>query len=89
MPSKKVGIIGSGPVGQKLAGAFSTLGYETKIGSRNPEKLKDYVAQSGGKISSGTFEQAAAFGDIVVLATHGEATENAIELVQRISPTSS
>jgi predicted dinucleotide-binding enzyme len=40
MPSKKVGIIGSGPVGQKLASAFSTLGYETKIGSRNPEKLK-------------------------------------------------
>lgn len=72
--------MGSGPVGQKLASAFSSLGYETKIGSRSPEKLKDYVAQSGGKITAGTFDQAAAFGDIIVLATHGEATESAIEL---------
>ncbi len=80
MPQKRVGVIGSGPVGQKLASAFSSLGYETEIGSRNPEKLKDFIAQSGGRITAGTFDQTAAFGDILVLATHGEATESAIDL---------
>ena len=80
MPRKRVGVIGSGPAGQRLASAFSSLGYETKIGSRDPEKLKDYIAQSGGRITAGTFDQTATFGDIIVLSTHGEATESAIEL---------
>lgn len=77
---KKVGIIGSGPVGQTLVSAFSFLGYETRIGSRSPEKLKELVAKSKGRISAGNFEQVAAYGDILVLATHGDSTENAIDL---------
>jgi 8-hydroxy-5-deazaflavin:NADPH oxidoreductase len=81
MPSKKIGILGSGPVGQALAKGFATVGYEVKIGSRSPEKLKDWIEKEGnGKISAGTFEEVARFGDVDVLATHGEATESAIDL---------
>jgi 8-hydroxy-5-deazaflavin:NADPH oxidoreductase len=80
MPSKKIGILGSGQVGQTLAKGFSTVGYGVKIGSRSPEKLKAWIEEAGGKISAGTFEQVASFGDLVVLSTNGEATENAIDL---------
>lgn len=64
-----------------LAKFFSTVGYEVKIGSRSPEKLKDWIEQEGnGEISTGAFEQVASFSDIVVLATKGEALESAIDL---------
>jgi predicted dinucleotide-binding enzyme len=77
---KRVGVIGSGPVGQKLASAFSSTGYETRISSRTPDKLREFIAQNKGKISSGTFDQVSVFGEILVLATHGEATENACDI---------
>lgn len=80
MSSKRVGIIGSGQVGQTLAGAFSTVGYEAKIGSRSPEKLKEFVSKSGGRISSANLEETASFGDTLVLATNGDASENAVDL---------
>lgn len=50
------------------------------IGSRSPEKLSDFVSANNDTISTGSFAQTTQFGDIVVLATHGEATENAIDL---------
>jgi predicted dinucleotide-binding enzyme len=73
----KIGILGSGTVGQTLGEGFSRLGHEVMIGSRDPAKLAGY--QHG---KAGTFEQAAFFGDVLVLATHWEkgATQNAIEL---------
>lgn len=83
MPTEKIGIVGSGEVGQRLAKSFSTVGYEVKIGSRSPHKLKDFTKEAGGRISAGTFDEAASFGDLVVLATNGEATENIIDLAGR------
>jgi predicted dinucleotide-binding enzyme len=70
----RVGILGSGDVGKSFAKAFIALGHEVKIGSRSPEKLADFGA------SAATFKEAAQFGEILVLATHGMATENAIKL---------
>jgi 8-hydroxy-5-deazaflavin:NADPH oxidoreductase len=83
MPTKKIGIIGSGQVGQALAKGFSTVGYQVKIGSRSPEKLRDWTKVAGEQVSVGTFDAVAAFGDIVVLATNGDATESAIELASK------
>ena len=79
---RKVGIIGSGPVGQALGKAFCTLGYDVKISSRTPnsDKLKAWIREVGGKASAGTFAEAAAHGDILVLATLGVGTEQAIDL---------
>lgn len=70
----KVGILGSGDVGKSFAKAFSALGHDVRIGSRSPEKLADFGAKAA------TFKEAAQFGEIIVLATHGMATENAIKL---------
>jgi predicted dinucleotide-binding enzyme len=81
MPFKRVGILGSGQVGQTLAKGFSTIGHEVKIASRSPEKLNEWTEKEGeGKISAGTFDEVARFADLVVLATRGEATESAIDL---------
>ena len=78
--NNSVGVIGSGPVGKALAKAFVATGYAVMIGSRSPEKLNDFVSANNDTISAGSFVQTAQFGDIVVMATHGEATENAIDL---------
>jgi predicted dinucleotide-binding enzyme len=80
MAKVKVGILGSGEVGKVLAGGFASLGHEVKIGSRDPEKLSDWVAAAGERASAGTFADAAAFGDLIILATLGTGTKSAIEL---------
>ena len=77
---KRVGILGSGPVGQQLGRGFARHGYEVMLGSRDPKKLEPWKKKTAGKVSVGTFEQAAAFGDFVILATSGAATEDAVEL---------
>jgi 8-hydroxy-5-deazaflavin:NADPH oxidoreductase len=80
MKTMKVGILGSGDVGKSLARGFAALGHDVKIGSRSPEKLSDFVSDAGPLVSSGTFEETAQFGDLIALATLGNATEEAIRL---------
>jgi len=80
MKNVKVGILGSGDVGKSFARAFGALGHEVVIGSRSPEKLSDFVGGEGDRVTSGTFEDAALSGDLLVLATHGMATEEAITM---------
>ena len=79
----KIGILGTGAVGQSLGEGFAKLGYAVKMGSRDPNKkeVQEWVSKNKNA-SSGTFAEAAAFGDIIVIATHWEkgATENAIRL---------
>lgn len=75
---KKAGIIGSGDVGKTLASGFLKHGYEVMVGSRSPEKLSEWAAKSGAK--TGTMEQAAKFGELVVLAVKGADAEHALEL---------
>jgi len=80
MKNVKVGILGSGDVGKSFARAFGALGHHVVIGSRSPEKLSDFVGGEADRVTSGTFEEAARSGDLLVLATHGMATEEAITM---------
>jgi 8-hydroxy-5-deazaflavin:NADPH oxidoreductase len=77
-----VGILGSGDVGQALGRGFASHGHDVKIGSRTPnsDKLKAWLKQTTGKTSTGTFAEAAAHGEILVLAAQGAAAENVIDL---------
>ena len=77
---KRIGILGSGSVGQQLGRGFAKHGYEVMLGSRDPKKLEPWKRATQGEVSTGTFADAAAFGDVVILATSGAATEDAIEL---------
>jgi len=73
--SKKVGIIGSGSVGTTLANGFLKHGYEVTVGTRSAAKRDDLKSKTGGKASIGSFEDAAKFGEIVVLAVKGTVAE--------------
>ena len=73
----KVGVIGSGQVGQTLAGGFKKHGYDVRIASREPGKLSDFEAKSG--IAAGTFRDVAAWADVVVLAVLGRAARAALD----------
>jgi hypothetical protein len=76
----KVGIIGSGVVGQTLAAGFVMHGHEVEIGTREPAKLKDWLSKNPGvKVASSA--DTAAFGDLLALAVAGDAAEAALKLL--------
>src|SRR4051794_5393490 len=77
---KKIGVIGSGMVGETLADGFLKHGYEVMRASREPSKLGDWQKKAGAKASVGTFADAAKFGEVVVLAVKGGAAEEAVAL---------
>jgi predicted dinucleotide-binding enzyme len=78
----RIGILGTGDVGRALGTGFVKHGHEVKIGSREAgnEKAEAWRSATGDKASTGTFAEAAAFGDVIVVATAWHGTENAIRL---------
>jgi hypothetical protein len=74
----KVGVIGSGVVAQTLGAGFLKHGHQVAMGTRDPAKLKDWSAKNpGAQVKSMT--DAAAFGDLVVLAVAGSAALDALK----------
>lgn len=78
METMKVGVLGSGQVAKVLASGFLKYGYQVMVGSREPKKLEDWKSKSV-KGLTGTFEQTADFGDIIVLAVKGTAAEKLVQ----------
>jgi len=74
----KVGIIGSGVVAQALGAGFLKHGHEVALGTRDPAKLKDWAAKHNGAAVK-SMAEAAAFGDVVVLAVAGGAALDALK----------
>lgn len=74
----KVAVLGSGQVGQVLAEGFLKHGHEVTRASRDPAKLADWKEKTKGA-KTGTFKEAAAWADIVVLAVKGGAAEKVLE----------
>jgi predicted dinucleotide-binding enzyme len=72
----RIGVIGSGEVGQALARGLKAHGYETRIASRSPEKLTEFSKSS--EIQTGTFADVAAWAEGVVLAVKGDVAEAAV-----------
>jgi len=75
----KIGIIGSGVVATTLGEGFLKHGHEVMLGSRSPEKLSSWSAKNEDA-KLGSFDEAAAFGDLIVLAVKGAAASNALKL---------
>jgi predicted dinucleotide-binding enzyme len=78
---KKIGIIGSGPVGQTLAKGFLNHGYEVMIGTNDPAKHKLLQEQTGGKAQIGNFKETARYGDLLILCTKGTGTEASLRTI--------
>jgi 8-hydroxy-5-deazaflavin:NADPH oxidoreductase len=76
----RVGVLGSGEVGRRLAIGFHSRGHDVMIGSRDPAKpeLAEWLAGEGAGIRAGTFEETAGHGELLALAVLGDAAEEAI-----------
>lgn len=76
----RVGVLGSGEVGRRLAAGFRSRRHDVMIGSRDPQKpeLREWLAADGAGVEAGTFQQAAESGELLVLAVLGDAAEAAI-----------
>ena len=76
----RVGVLGTGEVGRRLAAGFSSRGHDVMIGSREPGKpeLGEWLSGDGAGIEAGAFSETAAHGDLLVLAVLGNAAEQAI-----------
>lgn len=69
----RIGILGTGMVGETLGKKFAQLGHQVKMGSRtaNNESAAKWVQATGPNASQGTFADAAAFGEIVFVCLKG------------------
>src|ERR1700678_2668217 len=74
----KVGILGSGDVAKSLAGGFIKHGHQVMLGTRDAGKLKDFGGQNEGA-QTGSFADAAKFGELVVLAVKGTVALDALK----------
>ena len=73
----RIGIIGSGDVAQSLATGFLKHGHDVMLGTRHVEKLADWRTENP-KAGVGSFADAAASADVVVLAVKGTAASDAL-----------
>jgi predicted dinucleotide-binding enzyme len=87
----KIGVLGTGPVGQTVAAKLSELGHAVFVGTRDPAATLARNApdnfgnppfkvwrEQHPKIQFGTLEQAAAHGEVVVNATSGTGSIEAL-----------
>lgn len=89
----KIGVIGTGPVGQTIASKLLELNHDVMIGTRNvSEKLTNNAKEKNGnppfsewleknsRAKLATFAEVAAFGEIVINATNGSNSVKALIL---------
>ena len=77
----KIGIIGAGDIGQRLAKHVLNTGNEVVIcNSRGPETLKDTIAALGNGASAGTLQEAAS-QEIVILAVWWDVIPSVMEQI--------
>jgi 8-hydroxy-5-deazaflavin:NADPH oxidoreductase len=77
----KIGVIGSGDVGRILATAFLKEGHTVTLGTREvtKEAVVKWKNENAGALT-GSFTDAAKYGEVILLATLGEGAEEAIKL---------
>ncbi len=78
----KLGILGTGMVGATIGTKLIQLRHEVKMGSRTADnpKAAEWVRANGKGATSGTFSDAAAFGEILFNCTSGKGSLEALKL---------
>jgi 8-hydroxy-5-deazaflavin:NADPH oxidoreductase len=76
----RIGIIGSGNVGRTIADGALGAGHEVGLGARSPDKpeLREWVEGAGERASLGGIQEAAEFGELLVNATEGDGSLEAL-----------
>jgi predicted dinucleotide-binding enzyme len=77
-----IGVLGTGTVGQTLAQALVDRGHEVRMGARSAgnEKAVAWANDGGPLASEGSFADAAAFAELIINATAGAASLEALEM---------
>ncbi len=70
----KIGVLGSGMVGQTLAKGLHGLGHDVRIGSREGNKLATFSADTG--ITEAPFAAVASFAEVIIVAVKGDVAES-------------
>jgi predicted dinucleotide-binding enzyme len=88
----KIGIIGTGVVGQTLGSKLISQGHDVALGTRDPDKLDDkkmfgatlreWKSQTENRGKVVTFKEAAAHGELLINATSGEVSLEALKLAE-------
>ena len=78
----KIAVFGTGMVGDTIGSKLIELGHFVMMGSRTSdnEKAKAFVARHNGKASTGTFADAAAFGELIFNCTAGAGSLDAMRM---------
>jgi predicted dinucleotide-binding enzyme len=74
-----MGVLGSGMVAQGLSARLAELGHNVVIGTRDAYKLKGWQS-SNQRVLIGSFAETAAHGDMVINATNGTGSLNALTM---------
>lgn len=76
----KIGVLGTGMVGETIASKLVQRGHEVKMGSRDAKNPKAvaWMKKAGAKASAGTFQDAAKFGELLFNCTLGSASIDAL-----------
>jgi 8-hydroxy-5-deazaflavin:NADPH oxidoreductase len=76
----RYGVLGTGAVGQRLAGKLVELDHEVRMGGRSAdnERGRGWASDAGERASYGTFSDAASFGEMVLNCTAGAASLEAL-----------
>jgi 8-hydroxy-5-deazaflavin:NADPH oxidoreductase len=74
----KIGILGAGNIGGGLGRRWVAAGHQVRFGVRDPERAAALVVECGGGASAGSIAEAAAFGEVVVLAVPWAAALDAV-----------
>ena len=76
----RIGILGTGVVGQTIATKLVELGHEVTMGARSAgsEKAAEWAAAAGEGASEGSFADAAAHGELLFNCTAGVASLDAL-----------
>jgi NADPH-dependent F420 reductase len=77
----KIGIIGTGSMGKGLGFIWAGKNHEIMFGSRDPVNAEKLAKSSDNKVSGGTYQEAAQFGEVIVLAVPWSAVKETIEVV--------
>jgi len=77
----KIGVLGTGTVGQTIGARLVELGHEVTLGSRtaNNQRSAEWATQTGAGARAGTFAEASTAGEIVFNCTLGSASVEAVE----------
>jgi 8-hydroxy-5-deazaflavin:NADPH oxidoreductase len=76
----RIGVLGTGMVGQAIATKLVELGHEVTMGSRaaGNEKAAEWVASAGEGAAEGSFADAAGHGELIFNCTAGTASLDAL-----------